>query len=112
MRASVELGDGRQQRARIGMTRVGEELGGGRVLDDPAAIDDIDAVGELSHHAEIMRNEQDRGSAAPDQIVHQMERARLNRDVEAAAGLVGDRRSGSLTSASAIITRWLMPPDS
>src|SRR6202011_3647056 len=69
---------------------------GGRMLDDPPTIDDVDAAGELAHHAEIVRNEEDGGAKTSNQIIHQVERARLNRDVETAAGFVGDQEVGTV----------------
>ncbi len=87
--AAGDLRDRREKGARVGVTRIAEKLRRRAVLDHSAAIDDINAVGEFAHDAEIVRDEQDRGAAPLGQFVHQAERLGLHRDVERGAGLVG-----------------------
>jgi hypothetical protein len=47
----------------------------------------------------------------PAQALEQRDDLRLDRDVERGGGLVGDDQLGLGASASAITTRWRMPPE-
>ena len=89
-----------------------EELVDRRLLGDARRVHDDDLVGDLGDDAEVVGDHDDRGAVVVLQLVHQLEDLRLRRHVERRRRLVGDQqRSGSLTSAIAIITRWRMPPE-
>jgi hypothetical protein len=51
------------------------------------------------------------GAVLAAQALQQRDDLRLDRDVERGGGLVGDDQRGSAHSASAITTRWRMPPE-
>ena len=82
--------DRRQQRAAVGVARRGEQRLGVRGLDDAAEIHHGDAVGDVLHHGEIVRDE-DVGEAEPVlQVAQQIEDLRADRDVERRDRLVAD----------------------
>ena len=84
LRFARGLGTGmrRQQRPAIGMARRGEQRLRVRGLDDAAEIHHGDAVGDVLHHGEIVRDE-DVGEAEPVlQVAQQVEDLRADRDVE------------------------------
>ena len=70
----------------------GEQRGDRRALDDPAGVHHRDVVGDLGDHAEIVRDEDDRGAGLLAQRAHQVEDLRLDRDVERGGRLVGDQQ--------------------
>ena len=81
-RARARHRDRGQQRLRIGVARVGEQFVGRRGLDDAAEIHHGDAVGDVLHHREIVRDE-DVGEAEPPlQVAQQVEHLRADRHVE------------------------------
>ena len=71
-----------EQGAAIGMTRRGEQRGAGRALDDLAEIHHGDAVGDMAHHRQIMRDEQEAEPEARLQGLQQVDDLRLDRDIE------------------------------
>jgi hypothetical protein len=82
--------DAGEQAARVGVLRVGEELGGRRALHDLAGIHDRDAVGDARHHAEVVRDEQDAEAELLLDAGQQPQDLRLDGDVERGGRLVGD----------------------
>jgi hypothetical protein len=69
--------------------RVGRPL-----LHDPARIHHRDPVAELRHHAEVMRDEEDREPPVAAQVIEQRQDLRLHRHVERGRGLVRDDHLG------------------
>ena len=74
------------------MLRIGEQLIDWRALDDLAGIHHGDLVADLGDHAEIVRDQNDCGSARGFQLAHQIEDLRLQRDVERGGRLVRDQQ--------------------
>jgi hypothetical protein len=64
-------------------------------LHDAAEVDDRDAVGEMIHHGDVMRDEQHREVEAPLQRVEQIDDLCLDRHVERRDRLVGDQQRGT-----------------
>ena len=85
---------GRQEADRVGVLRIGEELRGRRAFDDPAGIHHRHLVAGLGHHAEVVRDQQERGLQPAAQVGEQFENLRLDRDVECRGGFVGDHEIG------------------
>jgi hypothetical protein len=81
-----------------------------RGLHDAPGIHDGDAVGELRHDAEVVRDQEQRHADGASQLREQAENLRLHGDVERGGDLVRDDEVGSRTSAMAITTRCCIPP--
>src|SRR3954466_2225457 len=63
----LERDRGAQQRLRVGMGRVGEDVTDRSLFDDPPGVHHRDVVTRLGDNAEVVRDEQDRGGEAlPD----------------------------------------------
>ena len=63
-----------------------------RALDDAPGVHHRDVVGDLGDHAEVVRDEDDRGAGLLAQRAHQLEDLRLDGDVERGGRLVGDQQ--------------------
>ena len=64
------------------------------MLDNYAVLHDDDAVGDLGHHTESVRDEQ-HASAAPElDLLDQIEDLHLGGDVQRGGGFVGDQDGG------------------
>ena len=61
-------------------------------LDDPAGVEDRDAVGDRRHDAEVVRDQDDRQVVLAAQAVEQPQDPRLHRHVERRRRLVGDQQ--------------------
>ena len=79
-----------EQADRVGVARLREERGSRRLLDDPAGIHHGHVVAGLRHHAEVVRDQQDRRAEPLPQVGEQVEDLRLDRDVERGGRLIGD----------------------
>ncbi len=90
--AEVGLGNRGEQRARIGVHRVAEQLRRGRELDDASGAHHRDAVGEVVHHREVVRDEEVGEAERLAQVGKQVEHLRLHRDVERRDRLVADQQ--------------------
>src|SRR3569623_383492 len=66
---------------RIGMTRMREKRSTRRLFDDMAGVHHRDLIGHACHHAEIMRDEQQRHAGVFLQLAQQLEYLRLDRHV-------------------------------
>ena len=94
------------------MLRPVDDVGHRPDLDDAAGVHHGDAVRGLGDHAHVVRDQHHRGAVLAAQPLQQLDDLRLDRDVERRGRLVGDRSAcGSAASASAITTRWRMPPE-
>ena len=94
-------GNGGDERARIGMTRVGDDRGGRPLLDHAAEIHDERAFAHVADQREIMADI-DRGEAElVARLAQQVEDARAHRDVEHRDRLVGDDQRADARSARA-----------
>ncbi len=83
-------GGGGDEALRVGVQRAGEDGVGGPLLDEPAAVQDRDAVGDLADDGEVVRDEQAREAEPRPQVGQQVQDPRLHGHVERARGLVGD----------------------
>ena len=90
----VEPRNRAQQAHRIGMARTVEHVVGVALFDQPRGIHHDDAVGVARHHAEIMRDHDQRDIQLARQVLHQFEDLRLDGDVERGGRLVGDDQLG------------------
>ena len=70
------------------------ELGQVAVVDDPAVVDDHDALADVLDVAEVVSRQHHRGPSLDDQAPHEAADAVLDRDVEADGRLVEVERSG------------------
>ena len=111
-RRRVEPRHGREQRARVVVLRRVEDVVDGALLLELAAVHHEHAVREPGDHAEVVRDQDDRGAEAAFQILHELEDLRLHGHVERRGRLVGDQHLGPSSRLVAIITRWRMPPES
>src|SRR3569833_3751112 len=76
------------------MTRMREKRSTRRLFDDMAGVHHRDLIGHACHHAEIMRDEQQRHAGVFLQLAQQLEYLRLDRHVERGGGFVGDQQFG------------------
>ena len=74
------------------MLGLGEDLLDGTGLDDLPLGHHADAVRDLPHDAEIVRDEQNGHSELGLQVFEELQDLRLHRDVERGRGLVGDEK--------------------
>ena len=108
----VEPRDRAEQSPRVRVLGVVEDLVERALLDDPAGVHHEHPVGDVGHHAEVVRHEDDAGvralrgarGSARGSAPGSSRRARCS--ARRRSG-----RSGSQESAIAIITRWRMPPE-
>ena len=80
----------RQQRAGVGVARVAENRFAIALLDDPPQVHDRDAVAQVPHDGQVVRDEHDRQAEAAAQVLEEPEDRGLDGDVERGDGLVGD----------------------
>ena len=83
------------ERARVGMVRVLDDLLGRSDLHDPTEVHDRDPVGDDPGERQVVGDEQVRQPALLAQVEHQPQELRPDRDVEHRHGLVGDDELGS-----------------
>ena len=87
----VDPRDRAQQAPRVRVLRVVEDLVERSLLHDPARVHDRDPVGDVGHHPEVVRHEDDRGAGLVAELAHPLQDLRLDRHVERRGGLVGDQ---------------------
>ena len=90
--------------------RVEEHTVNWALLDNPARVDDENAIGQDASHSEVVRDEQDRHIRFFAQPAKKLKNLGLYGHVERARRFVRDEERGLQPIAIAIITRWLMPP--
>jgi hypothetical protein len=86
----IKLGYGREQRLRIGMSRMIEHLLSGATLDDPAEIHDGDLICQVLDNAQIVGDEKIRQPQVSLQLGKEIEDLGLYGDVKCTGGLVAD----------------------
>ena len=86
----VGEGDGRQQRAGVGVQGAGEQLGGRGHLHNLAPVHDGDAVAEVLDHGKVVGDEEDGQPQVAAELVQQVYHLRLDGHVQRGDGLVGD----------------------
>ena len=92
LRAGPARGTERSSASVYGMRRTREDLVGVAALDHPTRVHDEDAVAELGHDAEVVRDQQHRRAALGHEPLEQVEDLRLRRHVERGRRLVGDQQ--------------------
>lgn len=86
----VELGHGREQRLRVGMTGMIEHLLGRATFDDTAEIHHGDLIRQVLDNAQIVGDEKIRQPQVGLELSQEVEDLSLYRDVQRAGGLVAD----------------------
>jgi len=86
--------DGVEQALGIGVLGVVHDLFGRAFLDDLAEIENVDAIGDLAHHGEIMGDEEVGEAELGLQALEEVEDLRLDRDIEGRDRLVADQNLG------------------
>ena len=82
------------------------------LLDREAKIHHEHVVRDVTHDAEIVRDEEIRDTQIALQVGQKIEDLRLHRDVERGDRLVGDEQAAAAaSSARAIAMRWRWPPE-
>jgi hypothetical protein len=76
------------------MARCGVEVAYRRDLHHPAEIQHHDAMADMLHHREIVRDEQHAQAALALQLVQQVDHLRLHRHIQRGHRLVGDDIGG------------------
>ena len=94
-RDALELRQAAQQRERVGMARPGEDRPDRPGLDNAPPIHHRHAMRHFGDHAEIMRDQDHRGSRLGLAAGEQRQHLRLHRDIERGGRLVGDDEAGS-----------------
>ena len=87
----VQIGHRGDQTLRIGVPRVRQQLGGRRLLDDEAGVHHQDPVADLRYHRDVVGDEQKGEAHLRLEPHHQVDDARLHRNVEGGYRLVIDR---------------------
>ena len=81
-------------------------------LDELPGVHHDHPVAQLRHHAQIVRDVEDRGAQLVAQAADQVDDLRLERDVQRRGRLVGNQQRRAATAgAMAIMMRWRMPPE-
>ena len=104
--------DRAHQTLRVGMQRRADHGAHRADLGDATGIHHRDAVGRLGDHAHVVGDQHHGRAVLAAEPLEQRDDLRLHRDVERGRRLVGDDQLGfGRQSASAITTRWRMPPE-
>ncbi|MDQ1080944.1 hypothetical protein QE401_003470 [Pseudoroseomonas cervicalis] len=90
----VRHGRGGEQRLGIGMARIAEQRAGLGDLHHPAEIHHRDAVGDMPHHRQIMRDEQDGQAEFFFQFQKEIHHLRLDRHVQRRDRLIRHQEAG------------------
>ncbi len=93
--AGVDVGDGREERLRVRVDRIGIEVVRRRRFHDHAEVHDGDSIRDVVHDAEVVRDEDVRELKLVLEVVEQVDDLRLDRDVECRDRLVGDDQLGA-----------------
>ena len=80
----------RRQGTGVGVQRVGEDLVGGSVLDDPAGVHHGDPVAQVGQHRQVVADHQQPDVELRDQVLQHVEHLRLHHHVQRGGRLVGD----------------------
>ena len=80
--------DGGDQASRVGIARMIQDLGGRSQLHELARVEHADAIGELGHRGEVVRDEHDGRSDLAVQRPHELQDVRLHDDVEGRGRLI------------------------
>ena len=94
-RAAALAGYRGEQRARIGVARRGEDGVRAAFLDDASQIHHGHAIGDVTHNAQVMADEDEGQAEVADQVGQQVHHLRLHRDIERAHRLIPDHELGA-----------------
>ena len=89
----MRRGHGRDQRTRIGVARVVQDVVGAALLDDAPQIHDCDRVCEIIDEREVVGDEQIGQPALGLQVGEQIQDLRLHRDIKRTGGLIQDQQA-------------------
>jgi len=78
----VPAGDGRHQRLSVRVSRIVEQLGGGRRLHDVSEVHDHDPIAHVMYHVQVMGYEDERHVGFTLYIPEQVDDLALNRYVQ------------------------------
>ena len=106
------VGHGREQRLGVRVVRPGEDGLGGAELHQPAEVEHGDAVGQVAHDAEVVRDEEVRDALARCSSTSRLRIAACTDTSSAEVGSSQTTTSGSPANARAIATRCFRPPES
>ena len=100
------------QRARMRMLRAGKDGLDRSLLDDLAAIHDQHAATEMANDGQIVRDKEHGEAELGAQPRQEIEKLRLDGDIQTETISSAIRIFGILQRARAILMRWRWPPDS
>src|SRR2546426_3317689 len=84
-------GDGGEERLRVRVHWIGEQLGRSRPLEDPAEVHDRDTVRHVPHHAEVVRDEEVREVLPLLYFLEEVQDLGLDRHIEGAGRFVEEQ---------------------
>ena len=90
--AALHLGDGVEQHAGVGVARLAEQGVLVGQLDQPAQVHHADLVADMTHHCEVVRDEEVGQAAAALQLFHDVEHLGLHAHVERRGWLIADQK--------------------
>ena len=93
-RPAIDPGNGLEEACACRVPWLAEQVVRGRVLDDPAAVEHDDAVGDVPHDGQVVGDVDDRHAEPLRQTADLVEEAGLRRHVEARRRLVHDDHVG------------------
>ena len=86
----VQARRGREQRACVGMARVAKDRFAIALLHDSPEVHDREAVAQVAHDGQVVRDEHDGQTEAAAQVLEEPEDRGLHGDVQCGDGLVGN----------------------
>jgi hypothetical protein len=81
-----------------------------RAFHDAAEVHHADAIGDVAHHRQIVRDEQVRERKAPLQVAYQVQHCACTDTSRVDAGSSQTRNRGAADGARAMEMRWRCPP--
>ena len=88
----AELGDGLQERHRIGMTRLAEHLLTWPILHEQTAIEHRELVAHVADETDVMRHKHDGHAGGLLEFHQQVEILALRRHIQSGGGFIGDEQ--------------------
>ena len=89
-----EAGDGGEQPVRVGVLGPVVDLADGGVLHHAPAVHHAHVIGHVGDYAQVVRDDDERGTSLALELGHEFGDLRLNRDIERRGRLVGDEQAG------------------
>lgn len=86
--------DRTEERLRVGVLHLVEDIVDGALLDRFAGIHHADTVAGFQHQPEVVRNEQHRGAVFLTQILHQIHHRRFDGHIKRGRRLIKDQKRG------------------